>query len=275
MLVALRKTSLVDFPGKVAAVLFFRGCNLRCPWCQNRQLVVPGTPDDGLLSLEEALRHIEKRRAILGGVALSGGEPTLYTGLAALIARIKALGLAVKLDTNGMAPHVLKELFRQRETTPDYIALDLKVAPVRYVELGGKVSGTTAGIAAAPKVSDTAVDAAAPKVSDTTTEAAVHLQESAALIRASGILHEFRSLALPDGFFADSDIDALAPLVDDAPWFFRPFQPGNCLDTAWDELPATSEDTCAELAAYARLRKKRVVKLKLDPQNVAKKGVMG
>jgi pyruvate formate lyase activating enzyme len=241
MLVALRKTSLVDFPGKVAAVLFFRGCNLRCPWCQNRQLVVPDAPDDGLLSLEEALHHIEKRRAILGGVALSGGEPTLYAGLAALIARIKALGLAVKLDTNGMAPQVLEELFRQKETTPDYIALDLKVAPARYVELGGKVSDTMSSIIVARKVSDT------------TAEVGVHLQESAALIRASGILHEFRSLALPDGFFADSDIDALAPLVDDVPWFFRPFQPGNCLDTTWDELPATSEDACAELAAHARL----------------------
>jgi pyruvate formate lyase activating enzyme len=253
MLVALRKTSLVDFPGKVAAVLFFRGCNLRCPWCQNRQLVVPDAPDDGLLPLEEALHHIEKRRAILGGVALSGGEPTLYAGLAALIARIKALGLAVKLDTNGMAPQTLEVLFRQSETTPDYIALDLKVAPARYVELGGKVSDTTAGEAVA-KVSDTMSSIVARKVSDTTAEVGVHLQESAALIRASGILHEFRSLALPDGFFADSDIDALAPLVDDAPWFFRPFQPGNCLDTAWDELPATSEDACAELAALARLR---------------------
>jgi pyruvate formate lyase activating enzyme len=242
MLVALRKTSLVDFPGKVAAALFFRGCNLRCPWCQNRQLVLPDAPDEELLSLEEALCHIEKRRAILGGVALSGGEPTLYASLATLIARIKALGLAVKLDTNGMAPHALEELLRDRETTPDYIALDLKVAPARYAELGCKVSDTTAREAMA-------------KVSDTTTEAATHLKESAALIRASGILHEFRSLALPDGFFADSDIDALAPLVDDAPWFFRPFQPGNCLDTAWDELPATSEDACVELAAHARLRR--------------------
>jgi pyruvate formate lyase activating enzyme len=227
MMVALRKTSLVDFPGNVAAALFFRGCNLRCPWCQNRQLVVSdGADGAGLLSLEEALRVIEKRRAVLDGVALSGGEPTLYAGLAALIARIKALGLAIKLDTNGMAPRALEKLFRQRESTPDYIALDLKVAPARYTELEGKVSDTAAGVAA-------------------------RLQESAALIRASDVPHEFRSLALPDAFFADSDVDALAPLVDDAPWFFRPFQPGNCLDPAWDALPATSETACAKLAAHA------------------------
>jgi pyruvate formate lyase activating enzyme len=220
-LVAFRKTSLVDYPGKVAAALFFRGCNLRCPWCQNRELALAtDAPDHELVLLDEVLRHIEKRRAVLGGVVLSGGEPTLYHDLAALVAHIKALGLPVKLDTNGMAPQVLETLFRQRETTPDYIALDLKLAPARYATLGPE-------------------------------NAAARLKESAALIHAAGVAHEFRSLALPADFFTDNDIQALAPLVDDAPWVFRLFQPGNCLDPAWNEFPAAPEEAGTALAKTA------------------------
>ncbi|MDR2537629.1 MAG: anaerobic ribonucleoside-triphosphate reductase activating protein [Treponema sp.] len=227
-LVVFRKTSLVDYPGKVAAALFFRGCNLRCPWCQNRELALASdTPDQTFISPDEALRHIEKRRAVLGGMVLSGGEPTLYHELPALIARIKALGLLVKLDTNGMAPHVLETLFGQRETTPDYIALDLKLAPVRYAVLGAK-------------------------------NPTARLKESAALIHAAGVDHEFRSLALPHGFFTDNDVEALAPLVDDAPWFFRLFQPGNCLDPTWDEFPAAQKEDGARLAQKAGQLGKRV-----------------
>ncbi|MDR1399852.1 MAG: anaerobic ribonucleoside-triphosphate reductase activating protein [Treponema sp.] len=227
-LLVLRKTSLVDYPGKVATTLFFRGCNLRCPWCQNRELALASdTPDQAFISPDEALRHIEKRRAVLGGVVLSGGEPTLYHGLPALITRIKALGLPVKLDTNGMAPHVLETLFWQRETTPDYIALDLKLAPVRYTMLGAK-------------------------------NPTVQLKESAALIHATGVNHEFRSLALPRDLFTDNDVEALAPLVDDAPWFFRLFQPGNCLDPVWDEFPAAQEEDGARLAKKAGQLGKRV-----------------
>ncbi|MDR0636073.1 MAG: anaerobic ribonucleoside-triphosphate reductase activating protein [Treponema sp.] len=227
-LLVLRKTSLVDYPGKVAAALFFRGCNLRCPWCQNRELALTSnTPNKAFISPDQALRHIEKRRAVLGGVVLSGGEPTLYRGLPALITRIKALGLLVKLDTNGTTPYVLETLFSQRETTPDYIALDLKLAPARYTILGAK-------------------------------NPTAQLTESVALIHAAGVDHEFRSLALPYGFFTDNDIEALAPLVDDAPWFFRRFQPGNCLDPAWDEFPAAQEKDSALLARKASQLGKRV-----------------
>ena len=168
-----------------------------------------------------------KRRAVLGGVVLSGGEPTLYHGLPALITRIKSLGLLVKLDTNGMAPHVLETLFWQRETAPDYIALDLKLAPVRYTMLGAK-------------------------------NPAAQLKESAALIHAAGVDHEFRSLVLPHDFFTDNDVEALAPFVDDAPWFFRLFQPGNCLDPAWDAFPAAHAEDGARLAKKARQLGKRV-----------------
>jgi pyruvate formate lyase activating enzyme len=208
--VVFRKTSLVDYPGVVSSVIFFYGCNLRCPWCHNGELVrSAGTGDAGTFPLAQALAHIERRRKLLGGVVLSGGEPTLFSGLGETIARIKSLGLPVKLDTNGMRPGTLKALFADPQTRPDYIAMDLKLAPERYAELLPGTDGEK----------------------DVSGE---FLKRSAALLRASGITHEFRTLALPTPYFGDSDLAALAPLAGDSPWHIRPFVPGNCLDPAWD-----------------------------------------
>ena len=236
----LRKTSLVDYPGKVSTVLFFSGCNLRCPFCHNSQLVL-GTAE-GLIGIEEALAHIRKRRAVLGGVVLSGGEPCLWDGLPDLISEIKQIGspreggsLEVKLDTNGMFPEMLEVLISREETRPDYIAVDLKIAPSRYSEL---LPQGAVALALGDK-----------------------LIQSAALIRSSGIAHEFRSLVLP--LITESDIEALAPLAGDSPWHFRPFRGGNCLDPAWDSM----EEPAAEALA-------RSESLVMAARAMGKRGVM-
>lgn len=224
MKISLRKTSLVDYPGKIAGVLFFLGCTLRCPWCHNRDLVLGGGLLDNLVSLDDALQHLEKRRTVLGGVVLSGGEATLYKSLPGLIRCIKDLGLSVKLDTNGMEPAMLERLLQAQETKPDYIALDLKVAPWRYAFLGPHIQGDPKKL----------------------------LETSAALIGGSGIPHEFRTLAFHHGFVTPDDVDALAPLVDDAPWYFRPFSPGACLDPAWNDLEPAQPGDMEVLAQKAR-----------------------
>jgi pyruvate formate lyase activating enzyme len=240
-LVILRKTSLVDYPGKVSAVIFLPGCNLRCPWCQNRDLVLRGGsagPSDAggagenFVPLEEALALIEKRRQVLGGAVISGGEPTVYPDLGALIGGVHDLGLPVKLDTNGMNPAVLEKICGDRRSRPDYIALDLKLAPGRYGEL-------------LPRE-----DAARSPSFDP----AAALAESAVLIRRLRIPREYRSLALPGGYFGVEDIKALAPLAGGGPWRFRPFSPGNCLDPAWNSLPPTGEKAAAALAETAERR---------------------
>ena len=234
--IELRKTSFIDFPGLISSVFFFPGCNLRCPWCHNRELVTGGIEGKNLISLEDGIAHLEKRKNVLGGVVLSGGEPCLYNELSCLIAEIKNLKLfrqekqlLVKLDTNGMFPEVLQKLFACKETRPDYIALDLKLAPSRYAELQ-PANGSSPGEA---------------------------LIKSAAFVRESGIPHEFRSLALPGGFFTEKDIEALIPLVKDSPWYFRPFRGGNCLDPAWNNLEENNgEESAGVLTARAReLRK--------------------
>jgi pyruvate formate lyase activating enzyme len=184
---------------------------------------------NALVPLEEALGYIEKRRTVLGGVVLSGGEPTLYGELPGLIRRIKWLGLPVKIDTNGMNPAMLERLLQTQETTPDYIALDLKVAPERYAFLSLHNPEHTEKM----------------------------LETSAALIGSSGIPHEFRTLAFPHSFVTSEDIEALAPLVDAGPWYFRPFRPGNCLDPAWDNLEAAELEVAQALAQKAQALGKR------------------
>jgi pyruvate formate lyase activating enzyme len=236
--VAFRKTSLVDYPALVSAVIFFYGCNLRCPWCHNRELVTdlkngetsfPNPPDTnapagtGSTDLEKAMEHIEKRRNVLGGVVLSGGEPTLFRGLPELVTRIKALGLRVKIDTNGMRPDLLEKLFSGHGTRPDYVAMDLKLAPERYTEL---LPRNAPGRDAA--------DPAGPPAGPADADPGARIRRSAELIRSSGIAHEFRSLSLPQAYFGQSDLEALTSLAGSSPWHIRPFVPGNCLDPAWD-----------------------------------------
>ena len=237
----LRKTSLVDYAGYVSSVIFFPGCNLRCPWCHNRDLVL-GKNSETYITVDEGLVHINKRHSVLGGVVLSGGEPCLWEGLPFLIKKIKDLSLKVKLDTNGMLPDMLERLFSREETRPDYIALDLKLAPERYAELLPEHSRLNAAIASF--------------------DPGEALTQSAALISRSGISHEYRTLALPavhkqGKYISESDIEALAALTDDAPWYFRPFRSGTCLNPVWDSL----EETAGEAHRRAEILANRAKEL--------------
>ena len=127
-------TTMLDYPGKLACTVFTRGCNLRCPYCQNGSLVLPEYYEE-LLDEEEVLKRIEKHRRILQGVCISGGEPTLQESLPGFMERIHALDLPVKLDTNGSRPAVLRELFDKKLV--DFIAMDIKASPEEY----GRVCG--------------------------------------------------------------------------------------------------------------------------------------
>lgn len=126
----LQKHSLIDFPGKVGCVLFLSGCNFNCPYCHNPQLVGPPGPRAANLPIEDVLLFLETRRGLIEGVVVSGGEPTLQRGLADACRRIKALGYAVKLDTNGSRPQVIRRL--AAEGLVDYLAMDIKTEPERY-----------------------------------------------------------------------------------------------------------------------------------------------
>ena len=130
----LQKTTLLDFPGRVASTVFTGGCNFRCPFCHNASLVLAPT-DISSIPEEEFFNHITKRKGILDGVCITGGEPLLQSDIIEFIKRIKEIGLAVKLDTNGSFPKKLKALIDDRLI--DYVAMDIKNSPQRYAETCG------------------------------------------------------------------------------------------------------------------------------------------
>ena len=129
----LQKMTLLDFPGKVACTVFFQGCNFRCPFCHNSDLLSgQGQP---LMDDEELLSFLQKRKGLLDGVCITGGEPTLQQELPQLLSRIKELGYAVKLDTNGAQPQVLRALMEQGLV--DYVAMDIKNSREQYPKTAG------------------------------------------------------------------------------------------------------------------------------------------
>ena len=157
----LQKLTLLDFPGRIACTVFLSGCNLRCPFCHNASLGLPRGEIPGAMTTEALLVFLEKRRGRLQGVCVSGGEPTLYPELPELLRKIRALGYAVKLDTNGTNPRMLRSVVD--EGLVDYVAMDIKNSPSRYAETCGGI------------------------------DVLQQVQESAALLMTCGVDYEFRT----------------------------------------------------------------------------------
>jgi len=168
-LAGLQKLTLLDFPGHVACTVFTAGCNLRCPFCHNSELVLPERKPK-LMDEEDFFSFLKKRQGILEGVCVTGGEPLIQKDIAPFLARIKDLGYAVKLDTNGCFPQILRALVEQGLV--DFVAMDIKNSLARYAQ--------TAGI---PALDLTAV------------------QESVAYLMSGAVDYEFRTTVaaqLPD-----------------------------------------------------------------------------
>jgi pyruvate formate lyase activating enzyme len=140
----LQKLTLLDFPDKMACTLFTFGCNFRCPFCHNASLVLADRATEDVMPEEEFFAFLSRRKGILEGVCVTGGEPTLQPDLPVFLARIKAMGYAVKLDTNGYRPAVLKALVEAGLV--DYVAMDIKNSLACYGETVGIRSFDTAPI---------------------------------------------------------------------------------------------------------------------------------
>jgi pyruvate formate lyase activating enzyme len=204
-----QKTSLIDYPDRVASVLFTAGCNLRCPYCHNGELVhsYAGAYIEG----DEVLGTLLERKHFVDSVVLTGGEPTIHDGLPGFLARLKENGFNVKLDTNGFKPDALRACL----SSLDYIAMDVKTSPEKYSELGAS------GIE--------------PMV------------ESIEIIKTSGIDYEFRCTAVP-GFVEAETIREMGELVKGARRFvFQQFRPEKTLDPTYNDVKPHSEDYIREL----------------------------
>lgn len=131
----IQKLTLLDYPGVVACTVFTAGCNFRCPFCHNAMLVLPEQIDDECLTDDEVFGFLKKRRGVLDGVAVTGGEPLLHADMPEFLARVKELGYKIKLDTNGSNPELLSEIVKNKLV--DRVAMDIKNAPEEYAQTIG------------------------------------------------------------------------------------------------------------------------------------------
>ena len=176
-IIGLQKLTLLDFPGHVAATVFTGGCNLRCPFCHNATLVTD-TSQTPILATDEVLAYLKKRQGILDGVCVTGGEPTLQVDLPDFLRRLKEMGYAVKLDTNGTSPDTLRALIARGLL--DYVAMDIKNCRERYGVTAGKIPFDTAPIEESVKL---LMSGSVPYEFRTTTVRGIH---TAADFRAIG-----------------------------------------------------------------------------------------
>lgn len=133
-----QKLTLLDFPGKVACILFTQGCNFRCPYCQNSGLI--GHENEELISEEEIFSYLNKRKGVIDGVVVSGGEPTVQPDLESFMRKIKDMGFLVKLDTNGSNPELIEKLIK--DGVVDYIAMDIKNVLPLYISVASVKAST-------------------------------------------------------------------------------------------------------------------------------------
>ncbi len=193
-----QKFSLSDFPGCAAAIVFTQGCNFRCPFCHNGDLI-PDVPHDGLLIPEDyVLSFLHSRAGKLDGLVVSGGEPTLQEGLASFLRSVRKIGYRIKLDTNGSRPEVLEHLIS--EGLVDFVAMDVKAPPLSY----DKLCGVSAPID--------------------------EITRSIDLLSCCGIEHEFRTTHV-SSLLSDTDMDGVAGMIPDGSTFkLQAFNPSRAFD---------------------------------------------
>ncbi len=183
-------TTLLDYPGEVASIIFLPGCNLKCPYCHNPSIV--NSDLESLLPIQNIIDLIKKRKKLITAVIISGGEPTLYSDLDIYIEMFHGMGLKVKLDTNGTDPDILTTL------KPDYIAMDIKTDLKKYPFLGFKGD----------------IDL---------------IEQSIKWVKASGIPYEFRTTAAPIIFNNDDLLEMIPLLKGCKNYFITNFKNSNTL----------------------------------------------
>ena len=213
----LQKMTLLDFPGRVACTVFLGGCDYRCPFCHNFELA-DGTAQP-VMDDEELLSFLKKRQGLLDGVAFTGGEPLLHRDLPALLQKIRDLGFAVKLDTNGAHPAMLKQILEAG--LADYVAMDIKNSPEKYAVTCG-VDKLDLG----------------------------PVRESISLLMNSGIDYEFRTTVVAE-FHEAADFEEMGKMIAGARRYF--LQCFTDRDTVpFEGLHAPSKEDLQQFAQIAR-----------------------
>lgn len=213
----LQKTTLLDYPGKVSCIVFVGGCNFRCPFCHNSDLVLE---PQKLATIEEDdfFNFIKTRVGLLDGVVITGGEPTLYPDLFRFMKKVKGLGFLVKLDTNGSNPEMVKELIKDKLV--DYIAMDLKGPLTKYQNY------------------------------------AEHIETSIKIISESRVEFELRTTVVPTLHTKKDLLEMARELhtIGNVTWYLQQFSPKQCLDPRFENIKpypkSFFEDSLSEIKKY-------------------------
>lgn len=226
----LQRTTLIDFPGRVSCTVFVSGCNFRCPFCYSPELVLPQKiAKHPQISEKDFFSFLKKRKGLLDGVVICGGEPTLNKYLPAFCEKIKKMGFMVKLDTNGSNPEMLKKLIDKKLV--DYIAMDVKQS---HSPAGGTCSKSKGK---------------SQKYDDAT---GVHIdlnkiRESINIIKNSGTDYEFRTTVVP-GIHKKKDILDIAEWLSPAKkYYLQKFRPEKNLDPACLKMRPYSDEWFSEV----------------------------
>ena len=218
-------TSLIEYPGKLAAVIYTSPCNFRCGFCHNSYLILE---NEDVIDQKDILKQIDERKAFIDAVVITGGEPTMQPDLKRFMLKIKETGLKTKLDTNGYDPENLRDIIENKAV--DYVAMDIKTSLPRYKEAAR-------------------VEVDIEKI-----------RESIELIMKSGIDYEFRTTVVP-GLVAEKDIIEIGEAVKGAKLFaLQQFSNRNCFDT---RLAGVMPYTLTELNHFAAAMKKYAVKVEI------------
>ena len=213
--------SFLDWDGHVSAVVFTSGCNFRCPWCHNSELVLQKTDP---IELNIIVDDIHRRKNFLDGVVLTGGEPCLWDGLFDFLRMMKELKMSVKLDTNGSMPDVIEKVIK--EGLADHVAMDVK-SPMDMVSVK-----RLTGVDIAPDIIMRSID----------------------IIKRTAPSYEFRTTFVEGLLTIEDLIKIREELDDDAHWIIQPFRPVSCLDPNYCRLPAGDPEKLKDKFPGIRVR---------------------
>ncbi|MCQ2397989.1 MAG: anaerobic ribonucleoside-triphosphate reductase activating protein [Sphaerochaetaceae bacterium] len=217
-----QKTDLINYPSNIAATVFVRGCNFRCPYCHNPSLVLPDEYSEEVHCEQEIFDYLEQRRSFIDGLVVTGGEPTLYPELPEFVLKVKGMGFSVKLDTNGTNPQMID--FLVKSSLVDYVAMDIK-APLEKYHLFSVAEADCA-------------------------EKVVKTME---ILRNSQVEYEFRTTC-PEDILSKEDFTEIAKMLKkNEHWFLQVFNPRVTLDPSFAKVRSYTEE---ELKAIANNLKK-------------------
>lgn len=239
------KTTLLDFPGLVACTFFLPGCNLKCPYCYNRELAEGILPEQNRVSTAELYAHLQKRKNVLSGLVITGGEALLNPYIGNIISTAKSFGYKIKLDTNGTLPEKLEQLVSNKNTKPDFIAMDIKTSPHKYEEkLIPKIQRADS------KKNEFNNSSITEKICRSIKIISEYPPEN----------REFRTVLVPT-LIEKKDIEEISKILpQNSSWQFAQFINENCLNPEFQNIPPFTQTQVEE---FVKIAQKRISNAKL------------